>query len=195
MPLVLDGGNALRFGQKIEEAESLFSCHAIDNPARVARKRIDEIINTANLQLDFDSGRLCRVTFAVDYQFDNPPTPYEEDWKNFPEIDSGRVFGRMSREKFLSYLSKWEQRAISMGAEKVDMGDLTREQFAVSICRDSFWDAVCVNMGPSRRAGGGGIWCDGWIATFEKPKTKFDAGILESLSAFRDEFNTVARQR
>jgi hypothetical protein len=195
MPLVLDDGNALRFGQEIEEVESLFSCHAIDNPAPIARKTIDKIIKTANLELDFDSGRLRRVTFALDYQFVNPPAPYAEDWKNFPIIGSCRVFGRMSRDMFLSYLSEWEQRAISLGAEKVEMGDLTTEQFAVSICRDQYWDAVCVNLGPSRRAGGGGIWCDGWIATFENPKAKFDVGTLEELSAFRDEFNTVARPR
>jgi hypothetical protein len=195
MALVLDDGNALHFGQELEEVEPIFSCHAIDNPVRIARKTIDKIIKTANLQLDFDSGRLCRVTFAVDYRFVNPPAPYAEDWKNFPAIGSCRIYGRMSREKFLSYISAWEQRAINIGAGKVDMGDLTTEQFAVSIDRDDFWDAVCVNMGPSRRAGGGGIWCDGWIATFEKSKTNFDAGTLETLSAFRDEFNTVARRR
>ena len=48
------------------------------------------------------------------------------------------------------------------------MGDLADKQFAVLENNDQFWDAVIVNMGPSRRAGGGGIWCDGWIATFEK---------------------------
>jgi len=195
MALVLDDGRTLHFGQEIEEVEILFSCRAIDNPSRIARKTIDKMIKTADLQLDFDSGRLLRVTFAVGYQFDNAPTPYVEDWKNFPMIASCRVFGRMSRERFLSFVSAWEQRAVSLGAEKVEMGDLTTEQFAVSICREQYWDAVCVNLGPSRRAGGGGIWCDGWIATFEKPKAKFDPGTLKDLSAFRDEFNTVARRR
>jgi len=195
MALVLDDGNALCFGEEIEKAERLFSCHAIDNPLRIARKTVDKIIKTANLHLDFDSGRLCRVTFADEYQFKSPPTPYPEEWKNFPVIGARKIYRRMPREEFLSYVSAWEQRAIGLGAEKIDMDDLTTEQFAVSICRDEFWDSVCLNMGQSTRAGGGGIWCDGWIATFKKQETELGAEILEELSAFPDEFNTVARRR
>jgi hypothetical protein len=197
MALVLDDGNALCFGEEMEKVEHLFSCHAIDNPSPIARKAVDKIIKTANLQLDFDSGRLCRVTFADEYQFIRPPTPYPEVWKNFPVIGARKIYRRMPREEFLSYVSAWEQRAIGLGAEKIAFDDLTGKQFSVSIDRDSPWyDAVNISMGPSRRAGGGGIWCDGWNAIFTRrdPNGGISFVTLERLSVFRDEFNSVARR-
>jgi hypothetical protein len=104
----------------------------------------------------------------------------------------------MARKDFLSYLTAWEQRAQNLGAEKLELGDLTSVQFAVSIDQDEFVDMIHVSMGPPRRAGGGGIWCDGWTLFFTMESDRRDVGetigILQTLSAFRDEFNTVARR-
>ena len=98
---------------------------------------------------------------------------------------------------FFGYLAAWEERAVSIGAEIVKSGDLTSVQFVISITQDQFFDMIHISMGPSGRAGGGGIWSDGWTAFFvmESRRRKDEVvGSLQSLSAFRDEFNTVARR-
>jgi hypothetical protein len=197
MSLILDDGSELHFGQKLEEIECRYARSATDIPLRIARKDIDKIVDIAGVQLHFDSGLLVRVTFTKDYRFVNPPMPYPEEWRNFPEINSRRIYNRMPREEFLAYVSEWENRALALGAVKVPMGDLTGQQFAVSTLRDECADWVSVNFGPSRRAGGGGIWCDGWNAFFGPKTEKEQAEIakLERLCAFRDEYNTVARRR
>jgi hypothetical protein len=98
------------------------------------------------------------------------------------------------RKDFLAYVSAREQKAISLGGEKVEMEDLTANQFAISDEQHEFLDLVAINMGPSRRARGGGIWCDCWIAYFalKNGKKGTKVGTLENLSVFRDEFNTLA---
>src|SRR5438105_11221226 len=111
MLMILDDGNVVRFGQNLGEVENLFSCHAIDSTGLIARKSIDRRIDIKNASLEFDSGLLSRITFKEDYQFINPPTPYPEPWKNFPVIGSQRVFSRIPRDGFLSYLAAWEERA------------------------------------------------------------------------------------
>jgi hypothetical protein len=197
MSLILDDGSELHFGQKLEEIERRYSCRARDNPSPIARKEIDKIVEIDRVELSFDSGFLLRVNFTKDYRFVNPPAPYPEEWKNFREINSRRIYARMPREEFLSYVSAWEKRAVTLGAEKVPAGDLAAQQFVVSMVHDEYVDMVNVDLGTSRRAKGGGIWCDGWNAFFdprsEKAQTEFPT--LKTLSAFRDEFNTVARRR
>ena len=104
----------------------------------------------------------------------------------------------MARDDFLAYLNAWEERAKELGAEKVTSRDLTSVQFAVSIHQDQSVDMLHISMGPSRRAAGGGIWCDGWTLLFAT-ESHHNPGAVEvrpllSLSAFRDEFNTVSRR-
>jgi hypothetical protein len=197
----LDDGNVVRFGQDLAEIEKLYSCKGIDNPLRIARKSIDQLIQISNVTFEFDTGRLKGIIFKDGYRFSNPPTPYPENWKNFFASSEYRMFRQMPRSEFLSYLAVWEARATVSGAEKVHFGDLSPSQYSVSIDRERYCDMVHVSMGPSRRSGGGGIWCDGWTAIFKMDKGSTDAnsapldGALESLSVFRDEFNTVARRR
>jgi hypothetical protein len=203
MRQILDDGKAIAFGQSLEEIEQMFALRAIDIPIRIARKGIDKSLKTESLSLEFDSGKLKRIQFEGTYDFKNPPTPYPESWKNFPVIGSTRISGRMSREQFLTYLKAWEERANGLGAERTEAGDdLTANQYSVAIMQENFMDfytdMIVVNMGPSRRAGGGGLWCDGWILFFatetDHHKSGIEVGRFKSLSAFRDEFNTVARR-
>jgi hypothetical protein len=105
----------------------------------------------------------------------------------------------MPRDEFLGYLHKWAQRAVSFGAKEVGFGDLTEGQYSIATDRTDYYDAIHVSMGPSRRSGGGGIWCDGWNITFKKTNERLppgspDPSLLESISAFRDKFNSVARR-
>jgi len=203
MSQFLDDGRTIAFGQHLEEVEELFGCKASDIPIKIARTGIDKSIKTENLSLEFDSGKLKRICFEGGYEFKNPPTPYPESWKNFPVIGTAIISSGMLREDFLAYLKVWEERAKTMGAEPIEPGeDLRSDQYSVGIIQDDLLgfstDMVVVNMGPSRRAGGGGLWCDGWVLFFatksDPEQSGIDVGRLRSLSAFRDEFNTVARR-
>jgi hypothetical protein len=198
-PQLLDGGKQVYFGQPLHEVEKLFDTPAIDNPLPVARKGTDKKIKASRLSLEFDSGRLRSIEFARGYQFDNPPKPYAQEWKNFDVILDKRVGGRMPREEFIAYLASWEMRARALGADKVAIPDLKEDQFRFSFETDKFSDMFHLSMGPSRRAGGGGIWTDGWTAFFAMKSdvvSDFEPyGELKSLCAFCDEFNTVARRK
>jgi hypothetical protein len=199
MSQILDDGKTISFGQSQEEIEQLFGCKAMDIPSRIARKGIDQRLKTGDVSFRFDSGKLKQIIFESEYGFRNPPQPYPEAWKNFPVIGATGIACKMFREKFLSYLDEWETRAKASGAERVEAGeDLDERQYWVWIMRDDFADMIGVNMGPSRRAGGGGLWCDGWCLFFatesDHQRTGVEAGRLQSLAAFRDEFNTMARR-
>jgi hypothetical protein len=196
MSLILDDGTQLRFGQDLREVEAHFSRQAHDIPMRIARPGIDKQLELETFSLEFDSGRLRKITLKAGYKYFNPPTPYSESWKNFPSIGSRKISEGMPRRAFLVYLAAWKRRAANLGAKRTQVGDFSGQQFSVSFQRDSFVDMVLIDMGPSRRARGGGIWCDGWIATFALPDSPSGTvpGTLESLSAFRDEFNSVARK-
>ena len=198
MSLLLDDGKTIAFGQSLAEVEELLGYTAVDNPLRVGRKGTDKIIRAKNISLHFDSGKLNTISFGSGYELRNPPTPYLESWKNFVAIGPKAITGGMARGNFLAYLAAWEDRAAALGAERTKLPDLTNIQFRVSIDRDQFADMIHISMGPSRRAGGGGIWCDGWTLFFAMESNQVHqdqkAGNLSSLSAFRDEFNTVARR-
>jgi hypothetical protein len=199
MKQTLDDGRVLFFGQQLADVEALFSCNAIDDPLRVARKGIDKLLRVNGLTLRFDQGRLKQMEFKEPYQLKNPLTPYPESWKNFDVIGEERIRNGMPRDEFLAYLHEWDRLAASHGAKKVEFGDMTEGQYAIGTHRSEFYDAVHVSMGPTRRAGGGGIWCDGWNISFKKVTEPLPAGsrdpiVLESISAFRDEFNSVARR-
>jgi hypothetical protein len=196
--VILNGGHPVEFGDRIEDMEKMFSIQAVDNPSPVARHPRDKIIQVKNVSLEFDSGRLHTVLFKNEYAFGHDLNPYLEAWKNFPEIGSKRVFHRMCRDEFVAYVDEWEARAISLGAERVDRGDMSPSQFHISSEVDRSLNMIHISMGPTRRAGGGGIWCDGWTALFahkrEEKLLPHSECVLEELAAFRDEFNTVARR-
>jgi hypothetical protein len=203
MSQILDDGKTITFGQRLEEIEGMLGSKAIDIPIRIARKGIDKILKTGNLSLEFDSGRLKSIRFEADYEFKNPLESYPEPWKNFAAIGPTKISGKMSRKEFLTYLKAWEERAKTLGADPVEPGgDLGSEQYSIAIMQEDFigcsTDMIVVNMGPSRRAGGGGLWCDGWVLFFatesDSQQSGVEVGRLQSLSAFRDEFNTVARR-
>ena len=204
MSQIVNDGKTIALGQSLAEIEEICGFTATDIPVRIARKGIDKSLKAENLSLEFDSGRLKRIRFEGDYKFKNPLEPYSEPWKNFDGIGSTRISGKMSREEFLAYLKKWEDRAKTLGAEQVEAGeDLGAEQYSVGIMQEDLMgfaiDMVVVNMGPSRRAGGGGLWYDGWALCLTTKSHHQQAGVevgrLTSLSAFRDEFNTVARKK
>jgi hypothetical protein len=195
-------GNHL-FSSSTFKVEDMFGCKASDIPIRIARKGIDKSLKTDTVSLEFDSGKLKRIQFERNYEFRNSPQPYPEPWKNLVPVGLARISGGMPREQFLVYLKLWEERARACGAESVEAGeDLGSEQYSVGIVQESLegfsLDLIALNMGPSRRAGGGGLWSDGWCLFFAREldhnETGVEVGRLLSLAAFRDEFNTVARR-
>jgi hypothetical protein len=199
MTLTLDTGETLAFGQELASVEKLFSCTATDKELRLSgRAGIDKIINAKNISLEFDSGRLKRIRFSEEYRYLNPLTPYPEEWRNLPPIDNKKISNAISRDELLEYLTVWKKRAESFGMEKVEFNDMTLRQFAVSITCDRYIDMISISMGPTRRTRGGGIWCDSWGFIFSTntalESTGIKAGLLQSVSVFRDEFNTAARK-
>jgi hypothetical protein len=190
--MILDDGKKIHFGQPLEELEKLFGVASADIPMRIARNGIDSKIDGANVSLEFDTGRLRCIRWKEDYQFINPPEPYDHAWKNLGAVDGCCLKDGMSRSDFLAYLAAWERRAQSSGAKKVDFDDMAEGEYCAAIERNEFADMICISMGPTRRAGGGGIWCDGWTIFFSvrEPVEK-----MESVSAFCDAFNTVARPK
>jgi hypothetical protein len=188
--MLLDDGKLVYFGQHLRDAERIFSCVAIDNPIRVARKGIDKRITTDVVRLDFDHELLKGIEFRGTYTFKNPPQPYVKTWKNFVRIGDRAVCQSMNREEFLAYLNDWETRAQTLGARKAKAADLGEDEYRLSVTGDQFFDSIHIPMGPSRRSGGGGIWTDGWTIFFTM---KEPAAKLNSVSAFCDQFNTVAR--
>jgi len=196
---LLDDGRKVYFGQNLQEVECTFATTAIDIPSRIARAGIDKKIVAQGISLQFDTERLNTIEFSKDYRFKNPAKPYSQSWKNFEVIGDLGIKGRMDRDDFIAYLAAWEFRARELGAEKVDLEDLVENQYRFSFDKDQFADMFHLAMGPSRRAGGGGMWADGWTAFFtaesDASAKRVSGGKLESLCAFCDEFNTVAKRR
>jgi hypothetical protein len=191
MAIILGGGQEVRFGQDLKEIEQFVSRRAIEKPTRITRPDIDRFLDLETFQMRFDTGRLCHMTFGAQFEFVSPLDPYPEDWKNFPAMGGRKIYMKMPHEEYLAYVAAWEERAVSLGAEKVEAGnELTATQFSVAEIRDNDWHYGCVNLGSRRRTSGGGLWFDGWGATFELGS---ETPVLLKLSAFRDEFNTRAR--
>jgi hypothetical protein len=193
----LDGGEVVWFGQSLREIEELYSCKAIQGNLRYSRKGIDMIIKLKNVLLEFDSGRLKVIEFTHPYEFVNSLAPYKEQWKNLDPVDGTGISGGMSRVHFISYLRSWEERAKELGAKSCNFDDLFGNQYLISFEKNTFRDMIHVSLGPSRRTGGRGRWSDGWTFFFTIDSVHKMAdkkpGVLESISCFRDEFNTVAR--
>jgi hypothetical protein len=104
----------------------------------------------------------------------------------------------MNKQDFTEYLAAWENRADSLGAQRKSTEELKEKEYAISMKTDHFVDSVFISMGPTRRTSKGAIWGDGWSIYFTTDTTlnrlkRRRAGMLGSISAFRDEFNTMGR--
>jgi hypothetical protein len=197
MQQTLDNGKVVYFGLALRRAEELLSLQATDHPLPGKPKGGNKALDLGDVYLCFDNGRLRDIEFRYPYQFTNSPAPYPEHWKNFMPIGEKKIHGNIFRDELLEYLAAWEKRAAALGVEKMALGDLSSCQYSISFERNQFRDMIHISMGPSRRTAGQGIWCDGWTLFFAV-ESDFEAhgeerGLLKSLTAFRDEFNTAAR--
>jgi hypothetical protein len=204
--LFTDDRKRFYFGQELVEAEEMFGMSAKQHPPELARVHPNHrIIETKELKLTFDAGKLSNMEFLKEFNFKMTLAPYAEEWKNLNDLGFGR---NTTREEAAGYLSNWEKRASALGARKIEAGDdLASLEFSIysSDERDLGlktlgidWNVFGINMGKSRRAGGGGLWTDGWIIHFvsagDAESGKLHAGRIDSISAFCDEFNTAARK-
>lgn len=197
MKQTLDNGKAVYFGQDLREVEQLFPTQTVDCPLPGKMKGGNKALDLGDVYLCFDNGRLRDIEFRHPYQFTNSPAPYPEHWKNLMPIGEKKIHGNIFRDEVLEYLAAWEKRAAALGVKNVALGNLSSFQYSISFERNEFRDMLHISMGPSRRAAGRGIWCDGWTLFFAV-QSDFEAhgeesGLLKSLTAFRDEFNTAAR--
>ena len=198
MYYTLDSGQRVAFGQSLEQFERAYSITSFDLTRPPYRKGVDKMIRLKDVCLIFDAGKLRSIEFGRSYRFDTPPTLYREIWKNLEPIRENQIRGRMSRHDVLVYLAAWEERARAFGKEAMAFGNMTEHQYAISAERTFYMDMIQISIGPTRKTGGGGLWCDGWSFCFsiasDEQRTGEREGTLESLTAFRDEFNTVARR-
>ena len=188
----LDTGEIVFFGQSEQDVEKICSRKAIPENLSISRKGVDTIIQLDRVTLGFDRQRLVRIEFKPGYQYENPLTPFPEQWKNLTPIDGKRICSDIDREEFLNYLARWEERALALGLFKIQRDQLAENEFSVSFEKNEVLDMAYLSMGPTRSASRRGKWCDNWTVFF----TQTEAGRtpkLSSISAFRDEFNTAAR--
>jgi hypothetical protein len=198
MGQMLDSGHEIEFGQSLQELELVFSSKAINARVPPFRRDIDKTITLKNVVLSFDHDKLTTIEFQYPYGYTYPPTPYPEMWKNLANIGGQKIFQETSRSCFVTYLDAWQARANSLGIFKTEFGEMSAQQFSLAFEQNEFRDMVQINMGPTRRTGGKGLWCDGWTARFSRGQVrvpKIPAEMLVSLTAFCDDFNTIARQR
>lgn len=199
--LTMDDGKRFYFGQTLEEAETIFEISGKQHPSILARHFPEQrIIATNKLILTFDAGRLTTMEFSSNFAFNIPLSPYPKDWKNFEATDFISLGANATREEVAKSLRIWEARATKLGATKVEAGeDLSVNEFSFYSQEIEFWNALGINMGESRRAGGGGLWADGWIVQFtttsEIEMHKGPKAAFYSITAFCDEFNTAARRK
>lgn len=194
----LDGGEVVWFGQDQSALARQYSFQVLPEDLPISRPGIDTVGQLKSCRLRFDTGRLRHVEFDHTYRFGNPVCLYPEPWQNCDPIEGVGIRAGMSRHDFLDYLKKWVRRARAAGARSKALDDMPAGWFAIGCIRESFYNAIHVNLGPTRRAGGGGIWCSAWSVGFTTSvDPKLEDGQtdrLESLRAFSDEFNTVARR-
>lgn len=194
-----DDGKRFYFGQSLAEAEEIFGLPAIEHSPEITRYvPLQKMIKTAGLILTFDAGKLMRMEFLTGFNSQMPLAPYAENWKNIDSFTFPILAGEMSRHDAAGHLADWEIRAQKLGATKVEPGDLEANEFYTYSVELDFWNALGINIGKSRRAGGGGLWTDGWIISFttdqEAESRQVPSGMIRSISAFCDEFNTAARK-
>jgi hypothetical protein len=75
----------------------------------------DRRISLATCQLDFDDNLLWRVTLKRAALLRLPLNAFQENWKNFPEIDGAGLRAWMPRAEFKAYLLRWQARAAQAG--------------------------------------------------------------------------------
>ena len=199
--LILNDGKRFYFGQDLREAEEIFAINAKPYPPELARVRANHrIIETAELELTFDSGKLSNMEFREGFDFQIPLIPYCERWKNLDSIVFPKSPEKMMHEDAMGKLALWEKRAQQSGAKKIEAGDdLAINEFSTASEAGECWNMIGISLGQSRRTGGGGLWMDGWIFQFTSATDlqlhKIPVGIFQSVSAFCDEFNTAARNK
>jgi hypothetical protein len=204
--LVSNDGKQFYFGQDLAEVEKIFGVSARQHLPETARAAQNQrILETKELILTFDTGKLMHMEFLQDFNFERPLTPYADDWKN---LDCLPFKKEMSREEAVGHLSTWEKRVSVLGARKIECGDdLSSNEFSTYSFNEEDedmktlgidWNVFGINMGKSRRTSRGGLWTDGWSIEFTTARdaklNQRPIGRFRSVSAFCDEFNTAARK-
>jgi hypothetical protein len=155
-----------------------------------------------DVTLEFDSGRLNDITFNESFDFGIPLSPYTDEWKNPPIFADTRLRGAMPMDAFERYLARWKADLIKKGFQEVEgVHSLKENEFSMRHSQDKFSNSFHLSFGPSRQARGGGLWMSGWHFAFS---TDIDVLLgrgrkakdsLMQVSAFNDEYNTVARSQ
>jgi hypothetical protein len=191
-------GISVFFGQSLSEVERITRVTGRNVTLPIAREGIDKIVALKYVDLQFDTARLVSIEFKGDFTLPGPLSPFPEEWKNLYSIEGREMRLKMTRNDVWAYLKQWEDRAKTRGYQRKDSGDLNEKEYSITDTDEDAISMIHISMGPSRRTSKGGRWSDGWSFAFtskaEARIFKTKTGRLDSIRAFRDEFNTAGRK-
>jgi len=189
----------VHFGQSQAEVEALIGKKAVTEESVINRAGIDYSLSTKGVVIDFDTGKLVKVTFEADFKYYGPIAMFPETWRNFDPIGTASIKRGMPKAEFLKYFHAWEERARQAGIVKNNGNKLlTASEYSVRLTNDEFIDMIHIGFGPERSTGKGGSWGSGCSVIFvtaqDAQLTGQKTGTLNSISVLCDEFNTHARK-
>jgi len=191
--------DVVHFGQFQTEVEKMVETAAVEFPPRIRFAGDHKEIDLGAVKLEFDTGRLVRISFERDFDYDLGISAYPESWRNFSNVGQLGVRRGMTKLQFQEYLRSWEERAKSLGARRIVRKHgylLSTGEYSMSKTVNESIDLLHIEFGPERSTGRGGVWGDGCsvdFATQESIQWGQTPGTLISISVFRDEFDTWAR--
>ena len=191
----------VHFGQSMGEVERMLEQRV--QPADTdgtSRPGIDFTVTAGSVQLDFDTGKLDRITLDYAFDFSTPLTVYAVSWRNFDAIGGLHLTKGMTKADFVKYLAAWEKRAQAKGAVRSAKHDSVlgnREYDIDSTVMEPLFDMILIGFGPGRAIGKNSSSHDSISVSFVTagmaPVDRRKAGTLDSITFFCDEFNTRSR--
>ena len=185
-PGVWINGHVFRFGDAIGTAEQKLGVTATDHPSETARSGIDRIVKAPPFLLEFDAGKLRRITFDTTFRFEQPLQVFPESWKNLLPIGGQKLKKGMNREELDAYLAAWEQKLTASGLAK-------DRDFRVKTLGRGRFETVTISMRSAGPAPTGHRWYDTWQITFVRRGVEADGpAVLAGLRASRGNLDTRA---
>ncbi len=191
----------VHFGQSMAEVERMLEQRVRPaDPDETSRPGIDFTMTTGSVQLDFDTGKLDRITLDYAFNFSTPLTVYAVSWRNFDAIGGLHLTKGMTKADFAKYLAAWEKRAQAQGAVRSANHDgvLRDGEYDIdSTAVEPLFDMILISFGPGRAIGANNSSHDiisvSFVTAGMAPVDRRKAGTLDSITFFCDEFNTRSR--
>ena len=189
--LRLDNGTPVPFGAPVEPLAQRLDERAFE--VERGRPGLDWNLATNTAVLEFDTGKLWRVTFKPAHRFEHPLQAFADDWKNFDPIGARKITQFMPNDEFMAYFQAWTERARAAGKRE------NTDYWVKHTPSDRLGDTLTITFAPRRRlVGTGEVTGDSWTFRFngetdhryhrERPLRS-----LKDVAAACDTFNTKLR--